>query len=61
MFIRSDARPIIPKNMREIIIMLVLTDLAITSAFAKPPAIIIVRITTRLNVDVQNDNTLFSF
>ena len=56
----SDAKPIIPKKMSEMITLLVLTDLASVSARANPPAIIIIRIIARLKDDDHNDNLLLS-
>ena len=57
----SEAKPIIPKKTSAIITAFMLNVLARLSTTAKPPAIIIIRITARLKADDQNDNLLLSF
>ena len=57
----SETKPIIPKKTSEIITAFVLNPLARLSTSAKPPAMIIIRITIRLKEDDQNDNLLLSF
>jgi len=58
--IMSEIKPIIPKKISDMTHYCTeCSGKVITSA--KPPAIIMIRITTRLKVDDQNDNLLLSF
>ena len=51
----------IPKKIREIIMLFELNNMARLSAKANPPAIIIIRIMPRLKDADHNDNLLLSF
>jgi hypothetical protein len=57
----SDAKPIMPKNNRDIKMVFEFKLLATLSINAKPPAQIIRRIRIRLKEEDQNDSLLLSF